>query len=213
MKHPSDEEWMDYLYDELEPGARRELAAHLEECAECRRQVQEWEAAMSELDAWPAPATPQHRRSVLRRAAPWLAAAAVLVVAFVLGRISAPKPDVHAIRDEVARGLRAEWQADISAAAAAVKAEMKDELRGEMNELALVTLDAANNAAARLVEDYARAFDATRRSDLLALATLTDREFARTKHQLASALAHERAADRQPASTDSPDSNGEGALQ
>src|SRR6476646_11893780 len=52
MNNPRREEWMSYLYDELDTTTRAGLAEHCRTCADCRASVEHWRAARSELDAW-----------------------------------------------------------------------------------------------------------------------------------------------------------------
>jgi anti-sigma factor RsiW len=91
MKHPSREEMMSYLYDELESEPQCALERHLEECAPCRARLAEWRSTTRQLDAYAvAPVrTPQSKQQ--RWALPALAtvaAAVVLFAGFALGRSS-----------------------------------------------------------------------------------------------------------------------------
>ena len=52
MNHPTREEWMSYLYDELNASERANLKTHLRGCAECAAKVSDWQAARTNLDAW-----------------------------------------------------------------------------------------------------------------------------------------------------------------
>lgn len=98
MKHPSKEEWMDFVYGE-KAGAS-DLRAHLASCAECRRDVEGWRATMRTLDTWKLPAATTHARSGhwLR----WAAAAAVFLAAGVaIGSSVRKSPDVTALERSV----------------------------------------------------------------------------------------------------------------
>ena len=53
--HPRPEEWMPYLYGEAEPAVWRDLRAHLNECAECRTQLKQWQSTRRRLSAWRLP--------------------------------------------------------------------------------------------------------------------------------------------------------------
>ncbi len=53
MKHPTREEWMAYLYGELDGAKRAAVRRHLAECAECRGEVAVWRGAIEEMDKWP----------------------------------------------------------------------------------------------------------------------------------------------------------------
>jgi hypothetical protein len=56
MNHPSREEWMAHLYDELPRAEQARLAAHLKQCPECRTRIAAWRNAKSSLDQWKLPA-------------------------------------------------------------------------------------------------------------------------------------------------------------
>jgi hypothetical protein len=88
VNHPSAEEWMGYLYDEVAPERKRELHAHLAQCGDCGRQLQQWRAGMMALDDWKLPTT-RRKVSVPQPATmlKWAATAAVVLVAgFAIGR-------------------------------------------------------------------------------------------------------------------------------
>ncbi|MHC5033604.1 MAG: anti-sigma factor family protein [Planctomycetota bacterium] len=183
MSHPTSEEWMEYLYGELAGEARSALAAHLQECGECQEQVESWRGVMTQLDAWQIPQG--RRRAPAMRGLVRLAAAAVVLLGLgiVVGRLSAPSLDVASLRADLERSLRSSLGREIRGA-------LREELRAEMKDMAVVTLVASRDAAEERLGEYARALDATRRSDLLALATLTEQELMRTQRQMATALAY-----------------------
>lgn len=90
VNHPSAAEWMAYLYDEIAPERKRELHAHIAQCAACGVQLNQWRAGLVALDDWKLPAVP-------RRVSSWqpatmfkwaVAAAVVLCVGFAVGRVS-----------------------------------------------------------------------------------------------------------------------------
>ena len=116
MNHPKPEEWVSYVYGESPADSRRELAAHLQECGQCREEIETWKRSLKRLDAWK-PATA--RRTRLEIPAPflkWAAAAAFLLLAGILvGRATAPRLDAEKLRAQLAP-------------------EIKRELEGEMNQ-------------------------------------------------------------------------------
>jgi hypothetical protein len=57
MNHPSEEEWMAYLYDELPKAAKAPFTAHLEACADCQQSVAAWQKTMTGLTQWKVPVT------------------------------------------------------------------------------------------------------------------------------------------------------------
>jgi hypothetical protein len=77
---------MTFLYEEVAPEQKRELQAHLVQCAACAEQVKGWRAGMTILDEWSLPTV----RRAPRRWQPmvkWAAAAAVVLgVGFAVGR-------------------------------------------------------------------------------------------------------------------------------
>jgi outer membrane murein-binding lipoprotein Lpp len=106
VNHPSAEEWMGYLYDELAPERKRELHAHLAQCGDCGRQLHQWRAGMIALDEWKLPGLrcpqPHWQPVTLLK---WAAAAAVVLVAgFAIGRqTSNASGEVAALKASVAQ--------------------------------------------------------------------------------------------------------------
>ena len=122
MKHPNDEQWMSYLYDEVEPDERARLSAHLRGCAVCAGQIDTWQVAARDLDAWQLrpggaeSAAGRGREILLQRTIQWAAAAMILLGAgFLFGRIALPAIDqkklIAAIEPEVRQQLRQELEA------------------------------------------------------------------------------------------------------
>ena len=198
MSHPSREQWTEYVYGEHDPAGRADMEEHLRSCKECRVTLSSWRAVMGELDRWEVH-EPARRPGFLRRALPWAAAAALmLAVGYGLGRLSPATPvDRAALKAELepfirqaAQEMEARWQASLTAAQDQVRREILDQVRREMNNTALATLEAAESTTSDLLGQYAQSLDSARRSDLLAVASLSERELWRTKWQLASMLAY-----------------------
>ncbi len=222
MAHPRPEKWMDYVYGELDGEARAGLDEHLRGCAECRATVDGWRGAMADLDAWELPeARPERPRQ--RRLLP-LAAAALLMVAvgYLVGRTAtAPQVDAEQIKAELAAQLAPQIRrqveeevasrlaADMAEARKDVEADVYMRLRREIDAAATETLLASSALAGSMVNDAVASFDATHRSDLLALASMTEQEFLRTRRDIAVALGYGPAT--MPVKTDSlivPEQNG-----
>jgi len=126
MTHPTNEQLLDCLYDELDAAKANEIDTHLRDCDACRTQLASWRGVRNELGAWELPGP--SRRIVVTSALPttraaWLgrtlraAAAAVLLVGtgYGLARFNTPKPapqttavDLAALRAQVARDVRSD---------------------------------------------------------------------------------------------------------
>jgi anti-sigma factor RsiW len=169
MKHPTPEELVSWVYGEATPREQRELRAHLNECAECRAQVEIWRGTMKTLDEMPAPVA--HRRSV---PAPlqWAAAAAIfLVLGIGLGRF--------AFATNIRASVKSEMQQQVAAIRADLAQEFENRQRAVMSQV--VTVAEAKIAAntENIVAELANKFEQARAEDratyLLALKELNAR--------------------------------------
>jgi len=107
MKHPSNEELIEFLYDELSPAKQTEIARHLNACDECRSQIASWDRVRGQLQTWklPQPVTAPHRYGMAGSVLRWAVAAAVLLsIGFGLARHNAP--NLAQIREEIRREVR-----------------------------------------------------------------------------------------------------------
>ena len=118
MTHPSNEEWMAYLYGELQAPKQAELDAHLRQCDPCKSSLVQWRAVMAELDTWQLPQdrsrtlnVPRHVRTMIR----WAAAAVLLIAAgYTAGWISAGRPlDIERLRKDLEISLKPSLQAAV----------------------------------------------------------------------------------------------------
>lgn len=174
MEHPTREEWMDYVYGELDRRSRSRLTAHLAECRECEASVAEWHHAMGKLDAWQIP-DEGPRALPVRRALQWVAAAVLLIaLGYGIGRLyRSPAPDVEALRGELEASLsqkfRHELSADLEAAVADARFEIQDDLyrqlRSDVDELALQTFAVSSAVTNRLLSQFIQAYDEWRAED------------------------------------------------
>jgi hypothetical protein len=106
MNHPTREQWMSFLYEDIEATEKNNLTAHLDSCDACRRQIATWRGTMSNLNQWNL-AAPTPRRA----AQPWLRWAAAAAIFLTLGisigaatRASAPPSDraeLQKLRQEI----------------------------------------------------------------------------------------------------------------
>ena len=116
MKHPTKEQWMAYLYDEMSREKRSELNEHLKECADCRKYISGSQRLKGQLDTWQLRAAPK-RRIVARDAIIWAAAAMFMALAaFGLGRFTASQPDIATIRAAIEPQLRQSFQQELKVA-------------------------------------------------------------------------------------------------
>lgn len=152
VKHPLAEEWMAYLYDELPPERKRELHAHLAQCGDCGRHLQQWRATMTALDEWRLPvwgrATPRWQPVTLLK---WAAAAVVvLTVGIAIGRQSS--------------NANAEV-AELKSALTQLAQQLENDRIVNASNTVSVASTVANGETLRLLSDYARASEVNRTED------------------------------------------------
>lgn len=108
--HPSCEEWMEYLYGELDTLSQARLTAHLQDCHQCQADVALWREAMIELSSWQLLERRSHR-GVIKRVVAWgIAAMLLLGIGISIGRFSIPAPpdiNIAKIRTELETSLKA----------------------------------------------------------------------------------------------------------
>ncbi|HKQ37003.1 MAG TPA: zf-HC2 domain-containing protein [Verrucomicrobiae bacterium] len=105
MKHPTPEQWMDYIYGELPKSQRADLAAHLKSCPSCAAQVARWGAVQSRLDDWQLPETTK-RSWRIPAPAKWAIAAAFMIAAVGLGFGAGRAANTKALRQEMQIALQ-----------------------------------------------------------------------------------------------------------
>jgi hypothetical protein len=138
---------MAYLYGESSELERRHLAAHLAVCPDCTARVQGWRAATADLDAWPLPAR-RWRHAGFVTALRWAtAAAAVLVLGFLLGRHSAPT------------------QAEVEARLSGLRAELQQTRGADLRQVAEAALTASRRDQRELFDEFLRQFQSVRAED------------------------------------------------
>ncbi len=199
MNHPTREEWMSYLYDELTGEQHAGLEAHLAVCPDCKAGLDQWRTTKVDLDAWCLPA--KRAQSPLPRPfVRWAAAAAVMIgVGFGVGRfVPSASADVDSLRAEIEPSIRQQ-----------LRQEFAQTLRSELERASVANLAASNAEARQLVADFVKAYEANRtednqavynalnkldtqrladyatlRKELETVAVLTDVSFRRTQEQL-----------------------------
>ena len=184
MNHPSREDWMSYLYDELPPTRRTDLQAHLGVCPDCKKAVESWRATMGRLDTWAmpsvAPKRPWHP-TVVR----WAAAAVVVLGAgFLFGRLSAPAGvDANQLRTE----LRNEFSDQVQKSLDASRTETQQALETLATAWARARQEDQQNTLALLQRaEISRQTDfASLRRDLETVAFIGEQGLRSTRNQLA----------------------------
>jgi len=178
MNHPKGEDWVPYLYGEIKPDLRRQLKEHLEGCAECREELQNWKRSLRRLDAWKLPRTDSRLDAV----APFLkwAAAALLVLGlgFGFGRVTARQADLVKVRAQIEPELRREFA---------------DMLRREIDKSSATTLAQAQRQA----EDVGAAYYALLKKDLDTVAINTDVSLQQAQQELMQVADYTQPAEKQ----------------
>jgi hypothetical protein len=167
MNHPTSEEWMSYLYDEVEATERARLAGHMENCTQCRARVAAWQGAQKNLDEWRLEPRRTRKATVLAR--PWLKWAAAVVlfagVGFSAGRFSMARAvDPQKLRAQMEPELRQQ-----------LRAELVQTMREELDNSAAATLAASREQARGMLADYARKIENARADDNVVISAALDR--------------------------------------
>ena len=177
MTHPTREEWMSYLYDELPAPTKSALQVHLEVCAECRSEMETWTRATHRLNDWPLP----KRRAKHRFAEPvlkWAAAAAIVALAAIGGtRLWALNGEVTQLRADVQGSLKREVES-------AVRVKLSEKFARDLQAALVQVQDSAAKTgsaeAEALIAEFARALETKRleeqRAMLAALQQLQTRQ-------------------------------------
>jgi hypothetical protein len=171
MNHPTQEEWMEYLYSELDRDKETLMSGHLKECPQCSANVASWQSAMMALDEWKLPrkssASPW-KLNIARWMGKWATVAVFLVVAGYVGgklstpakpsmeqpRLSAPaKPSMEQLRYTLMMELRP-----------AIESSILKQIEQDFDELREVFLLSAELMDQRL-QKFARDAHATRLQD------------------------------------------------
>jgi hypothetical protein len=143
MSHPNREEWMGFLYEDLDQADQLRLSAHLESCEPCKRQVAAWRGTMTRMDQWSLPQSSRWRPS--RSWMPWAAAAALLLALGVtIGANSRSTPDIASIRKaielevqaSVEKEMQRNWQARVEESVAAVRQKVTSDLQARIEKSA-----------------------------------------------------------------------------
>jgi anti-sigma factor RsiW len=174
---PKREDWVQYLYGEIKPDLRRQLNEHLQGCAECGEELQNWKRSLQRLDAWKLPRTSARLDAVM----PFLkwAAAALLVLGLVFGfgRLTARQADLEKVRARVEPEIRREFA---------------DLLRREIDKSSATTLAQAQRQA----EEVGAAYYTLLKKDLDTVAINTDVSLRRAEQGLMQVADYKQPAER-----------------
>ena len=122
MNHPKEEDLLLYFYGECDQQARSQVKQHINHCHECSQRLADWGAASEQLDQWELPINgvshskvqgsvtspgnkPQvaHRQGGPVNAMVVIGIAAMIVIGFVIGRLTSPgldRDDIGAMIDQ-----------------------------------------------------------------------------------------------------------------
>lgn len=172
MKHPTPEQWMDWLYHELEPEQHHELEAHLAMCEDCRQHVETWRQTLGALDEWKVEAPKPAPRKVVPLFVRWAAAAAIVLgLGIGIGRLTAPVVDTAALKTE----LREQMSRDLQQQLAGMRSEF-DKAREEDHGTFAAALEEMESAQA--------ATDKRLREDLETVAVAAENRIYNTERQI-----------------------------
>ncbi len=191
MRHPADEEWMAYLYGEVDRSTVARLEGHLRECSRCEAEVSRWRSVMSALDEWRLPEQargPGNLRAALR----WAVAAAVLIGVGYIAASIAQRPDVGRLRAVLASELEPvirqsvleQVNRELQSALAADNARDREELERVKEELASQYQRESSELAANMLAASGMVTNELLRGLILRL----DSEQLQERYQLAVAL-------------------------
>jgi hypothetical protein len=197
MKHPTDQEWMELLYNELSPEQRSDLETHIKKCATCTQKRATFRQTHSRLDAWQV-VIPEKPRLAPQWSplAKWAAAAALVVsTAFATGRLARAQIDPERIQAQISKPLEEKISRELNSRLEQ-QAQLMADLAARLNEIwatkeqaagALALLrerDAALYAALAEIETKRDAQSRAMREDLEKLAVFTDRSLRSTQLEL-----------------------------
>ena len=170
MNHPTNEDWMSYLYDEVDATERARLTGHLQDCPQCQTKVNAWQTAQKNLDGWQLESRRAARKAALPvLARPWLkwaaAAAVVAGIGFGAGRFStAGSVDPQKFRAEMEPQLRQQ-----------LRAELVQTMQEELKKSAAATLAASREQSRQMLADYAGKIESARAEDNSLISAALDR--------------------------------------
>jgi|GEM_PF-702120 len=134
---------MGFLYEEVGTGDQLRMAAHLQSCPTCQRQVAAWRGSMAGLSQWKI-AEPTRWRARQPWLA-WAAAAAVFLAAGItIGATSRTSPDLATLRAalepsikaSIEKDLQKQWQSNVEQTVAATREKLLADLHDRIDKTA-----------------------------------------------------------------------------
>src|SRR5688500_2257512 len=130
MNHPSREQLVGFVYEELAPAEQAEVARHVDACGECRERIDSWREARGALTTWK---LPERRSGAHRPSFPiysgvkWAAAALVFITTgFAIARLTAPPvPNLEQVRADVQQQVSAQLAQHAAEQSAAQRAFLR----------------------------------------------------------------------------------------
>ena len=172
QKHPTDEQWMDYLYDEMPSSGRTVLEAHVSGCPPCQQKREGFRGARQSLDEWrlETPAAKHQLTMSWQPVVKWAAAAVLLVsTAFATGRISRPALDIEALQAQISKPIEERVRQQVAAASeqalAAAEEKLRAQLAARFKEVADKALEEAAANTRKQLEELEVALEAIREHD------------------------------------------------
>jgi hypothetical protein len=157
MNHPKREEWIPLLFGEADAETKQRLETHLRSCAACAAEVNAWKRTMGRLDAWKLPKAQRPAPTLNLQPVAWAAAAAIVIAAFAVGRVSAPAIDAAALRAE----LKSELSSEIQQSLMRASLESSNALAGIETRIAAATASQSR----LLADEFVQVINTLRRQD------------------------------------------------
>ncbi|MBM3880591.1 MAG: hypothetical protein FJ387_12890 [Verrucomicrobia bacterium] len=134
--HPTPADWASFLYDELAPDRQAELGEHLAGCTACQAHLERWRLTQRALDTYRLTTRPGRSDRGLP-ALKWAVAAAWLLgLGLIAGRLTAPQPDLAQVRLALEPALRTQWQRDFQTELASAIRSVQAQTESQAADLA-----------------------------------------------------------------------------
>jgi hypothetical protein len=191
LSHPTNAEWVSFLYKETASTRRHEMEQHLANCLDCSHQLESWRAASSDLNEWTIPAPRRVRQSWFPLVRWAVAAALILGVGIVVGQGFSPsRREVAALKASVAQLSEAVERAgssDLAASVAGARTAAHAETLRLLSQYSTLqdSQRIADQLALKDVLDGLEVRIATLRSELETVAVNTEGNFRQTRQNLA----------------------------